>query len=82
MSLFVGSLEENRDPPLAVPLSGGEALLLDASGGTVLLQQLQAASVALESVRPQAARYGGKVGFRRTRRSSVRPSDLRLLRHL
>ena len=42
---------ERAQTSLAVPLSGGEAMLLDVSGGTVLLRQLQAASVALESVR-------------------------------
>ena len=36
---------------LAVPLVGGEAMLIDASGGTVLLRQLEAAGIPLESVR-------------------------------
>lgn len=42
---------ERAQTSLAVPLSGGETMLLDVSGGTVLLGQLEAANVALESVR-------------------------------
>ena len=60
LSVFAGEGEELRGDSLngeraqrslAVPLSGWEAMLLDVSGGTVLLRQLEAASVTLESVR-------------------------------
>ncbi len=43
--------EERAQTSLAVPLAGGEAMLLDASSGTVLLRQLEAAGVPLQSVR-------------------------------
>jgi glyoxylase-like metal-dependent hydrolase (beta-lactamase superfamily II) len=36
---------------LAVPLSGNESMLIDASGGTILLRQLMDAAIPLESVR-------------------------------
>jgi len=42
---------ERAQSSIAIPLSGGEAMLVDASSGTVLLRQLEAANVALESVR-------------------------------
>jgi ribonuclease Z len=42
---------ERAQASLAVPLAGGEAMLFDASSGTVLLRQLDAAGVPLESVR-------------------------------
>ena len=42
---------ERAQSSLAVPLSGGEAMLIDASSGTVLLRQLDAASIPLEGVR-------------------------------
>ena len=35
----------------AVPLAGDETMLVDASSGTVLLRQLEAAGIALESIR-------------------------------
>jgi ribonuclease Z len=43
--------EERAQASLAVPLEGGETMLIDASSGTVLLQQLQAAGIPLVSVR-------------------------------
>ena len=43
--------EERAQTCLAVPLSGGETMLLDASSGTILLRQLQGAGIALTSVR-------------------------------
>ncbi len=43
--------EERAQSGLAVPLAGGETMLIDASSGTVLLRQLQAAGVPLGSVR-------------------------------
>ncbi len=43
--------EERAQTSLAVPLRGGEAMLFDASSGTVLLRQLKAAGIPLESVR-------------------------------
>jgi ribonuclease Z len=36
---------------LAVPLAGGETMLVDASSGTVILRQLQYARIALEGIR-------------------------------
>jgi ribonuclease BN (tRNA processing enzyme) len=42
---------ERAQTSLAIPLSGGETMLVDVSSGTVLLKQLEAANVALESVR-------------------------------
>ena len=43
--------EERAQTSLAIPLSGGETMLIDASSGTVLLRQLRAAGIPLESVR-------------------------------
>ncbi len=43
--------EERAQTSLAVPLSRGEAMLFDASSGTVLLRQLRSAGIPLESVR-------------------------------
>ena len=43
--------EERAQTSLAVALAGGETLLVDTSGGTVLLRQLQQVGVALERVR-------------------------------
>lgn len=42
---------ERAQSSLAVPLPGGEVMLVDVSSGTVLLRQLEEANVALESVR-------------------------------
>ena len=42
---------ERAQTSLAVPLSGGEAMLADASSGTVLLRQLEAAGIPLRAVR-------------------------------
>jgi len=42
---------ERAQTSLAVPLSGGEAMMIDASSGTVLLRQLEAASIPLQAVR-------------------------------
>jgi ribonuclease BN (tRNA processing enzyme) len=42
---------ERAQTSLAIPLSGSETMLIDASSGTVLLKQLEAANVALESLR-------------------------------
>jgi ribonuclease BN (tRNA processing enzyme) len=42
---------ERAQTSLAIPLSGGEAMLIDASSGTVLLKQLEAASIPLQAVR-------------------------------
>ena len=42
---------ERAQTSLAVPLAGGETMLLDASSGTVLLGRLEAAGIPLESVR-------------------------------
>lgn len=42
---------ERAQTSLAVPLAGDEAMLIDASSGTVLLRQLEAAEIPLESVR-------------------------------
>jgi ribonuclease BN (tRNA processing enzyme) len=42
---------ERAQSSLAVPLEGGEAVLIDASSGTVLLGQLEAAGIPLQSVR-------------------------------
>jgi ribonuclease Z len=42
---------ERAQSSLAVPLEGGEAVLIDASSGTVLLGQLDAAGIPLQSVR-------------------------------
>ncbi len=36
---------ERAQTSLALPLEGGEALLIDASSGTVLLRQLKAAGI-------------------------------------
>ena len=43
--------EERAQTSLAVPLEGGEAMLFDASSGTILLRQLKAAGIPLEDVR-------------------------------
>lgn len=43
--------EERAQTSLAVPLSGGETMLFDASSGTVLVRQLRGAGIALTSVR-------------------------------
>jgi ribonuclease BN (tRNA processing enzyme) len=43
--------EERAQSCLAVPLADGETMLFDASSGTVLLRQLQAAGIPLTSVR-------------------------------
>ncbi len=42
---------ERAQSCLAVPLAGNETMLVDASSGTVVLRQLEAASIALERVR-------------------------------
>jgi len=42
---------ERAQSSLAVPLAGGETALFDASSGTVLLRQLEAAGIPLGSVR-------------------------------
>ena len=42
---------ERAQASLAVPLAAGEAMLIDASSGTVLLRQLEDAGIALEGVR-------------------------------
>ena len=42
---------ERAQSCLAIPLTGGETMLLDVSGGTVLLRQLQVAGIAPESIR-------------------------------
>jgi len=42
---------ERAQTCLAIPLAGGETMLLDVSSGTVLLRQLQEAGIALESIR-------------------------------
>ncbi len=42
---------ERAQSCLAVPLAGDEIMLVDASSGTVLLRQLEAAGIALESIR-------------------------------
>jgi ribonuclease Z len=42
---------ERAQASLAVPLSSGEAMLIDASSGTILLRQLEAADIPLKSVR-------------------------------
>ena len=42
---------ERAQTCLAVPLAGDETMLIDASSGTVVLRQLEAAGVPLESVR-------------------------------
>jgi ribonuclease BN (tRNA processing enzyme) len=42
---------ERAQASLAVPLATGEAMLIDASSGTVLLRQLDATGIALGSVR-------------------------------
>lgn len=43
--------EERAQTCLAVPLAGNEILLLDASSGTMLLRQLEAAGIALDGIR-------------------------------
>jgi ribonuclease BN (tRNA processing enzyme) len=43
--------EERAQTSLAVPLAADEILLVDASSGTVLLRQLEAAGIALGSIR-------------------------------
>lgn len=43
--------EERAQTSLAVPLAGGETMLVDASSGTVLLRQIEAADIALQSIR-------------------------------
>lgn len=43
--------EERAQTSLAVPLGGGETVLIDVGSGTVLLGQLEAAGIPLESVR-------------------------------
>jgi ribonuclease Z len=42
---------ERAQTSLTVPLGGSEAVLIDASSGTVLLRQLTAAGIPVESVR-------------------------------
>ncbi len=42
---------ERAQTSVAVPLAGGETMLIDASSGTVLLARLEAAGIPLESVR-------------------------------
>lgn len=42
---------ERAQTSLAVPLAGGETMLIDTSSGTVLLARLEAAGIPLESVR-------------------------------
>jgi ribonuclease Z len=42
---------ERAQTSLAVPLAGGETMLIDASSGTVLLARLEAAGIPLDSVR-------------------------------
>jgi ribonuclease Z len=42
---------ERAQTSLAVPLEGGDAMLFDASSGTILLRQLKAAGIPLEDVR-------------------------------
>ncbi len=43
--------EERAQTSLALPLAGGETLLIDTSSGTVVLRQLRDAGIALDSVR-------------------------------
>src|SRR5918911_3031449 len=43
---------ERAQSSLALPLSGEETMLIDASSGTVLLGRLEAAGIPLENVRP------------------------------
>ncbi len=43
--------EERAQTSIALPLEGDETMLFDASSGTVLLRQLKAAGIPLESVR-------------------------------
>ena len=43
--------EERAQTSFAVPLAGGEVMLIDACSGTVLLRQLEYARIPLESVR-------------------------------
>ena len=43
--------EERAQTSLAIPLTGDETMLIDASSGTVLLRQLEASGIALESIR-------------------------------
>jgi ribonuclease Z len=43
--------EERAQTSLAVPLEAGEVMLVDASSGTILLSQLEAASIPLQNVR-------------------------------
>jgi ribonuclease Z len=43
--------DERAQASLAVHLAGGETMLLDTSSGTVLLQRLRAAGIALDSIR-------------------------------
>jgi glyoxylase-like metal-dependent hydrolase (beta-lactamase superfamily II) len=42
---------EQAQASLAVPLSGGESMLIDASSGTLLLRQLRDVGIPLKSVR-------------------------------
>jgi len=49
---------ERAQTSLAIPLSGTETMLIDASSGTVLLKQLEAANVALEGVRHLFVTHG------------------------
>jgi len=42
---------ERAQTSLAIPLSCGEVMLIDASSGTILLRQLRSASIPLDSVR-------------------------------
>ena len=42
---------ERAQTSLAIPLSEGEAMLIDASSGTILLRQLEAAAIPLQVVR-------------------------------
>jgi ribonuclease BN (tRNA processing enzyme) len=43
--------DERAQASLAIHLAGGETMLLDTSSGTVLLQRLRAAGIALDSIR-------------------------------
>ena len=43
--------EERAQTCLAVPLGGEETLLIDASSGTILLRQLEASGIELQSIR-------------------------------
>ncbi len=43
--------EERAQTSLALPLAGGETLLIDTSSGTIVLRQLRDAGIALDSIR-------------------------------